>query len=130
MPDSIEEKRQMEKECITSQKDMIKELLDAVVSNKLLAIKLDELDKKVDRNDTKHTQEIQKLKDALIEFNEGFSTKLDDFMEEIRPYVEQASRFKKFINKWSPITAILLLVYILISDKAEVLFKLAIKLAG
>jgi hypothetical protein len=109
---------------------MIKELLDAVVSNKLLAIKLDELDKKVDRNDTKHTQEIQKLKDALIEFNEGFSTKLDDFMEEIRPYVEQASRFKKFINKWSPITAILLLVYILISDKAEVLFKLAIKLAG
>ena len=137
MQDLTDDKRKKTLECVDNQKDLVREILDAVVSNKLLSMKLDELDRKVDRNDRKHTDAIDSLQRSLRAQNDevmncvsGLKTDLKSFREEVKPYIESAGKVKALSNKWCPILVVILLVYITFSEKAEKLISLLLKVAS
>lgn len=137
MQDLTDDKRQKTLECVENQKDFIKEVLDAVVSNKILSMKLDELDRKVDRNDRKHTDAIEKLQSSLRTHNEalmasveGLKVDFQSFRTEVKPYIEGAGKVKSFSNKWSPIIAAVLITYIFLAEKAEKLISILLKVTA
>ncbi len=153
MPDNREEIKAGIEQCTSSQE----RLVAAMISNKWLENRINEISNLVHKNDEKHTRayaNLQKLiadndkkhTDAIeflrVESNghykslsvqiETVNNSVERLTKTLKPYLDKANRVKGIIYKWSPLVALLSIVgwaiTIVAADKIGMFFDIAIKL--
>lgn len=120
-------------DCTSAQVRAVKELVNALTTSKILesqvftiAHDLKALAQKVDDNDKKHEASSKVLNEALLQSNAQTNKSLallTATIAPIIPLVEKAGKVQSFSNKWSPILCVLLILSILATSKAEMIFQ-------
>jgi uncharacterized membrane protein YcgQ (UPF0703/DUF1980 family) len=153
MPDNQEENKAGIAECTSSQE----KLVSALLSNKFLEARIQEISTLVHKNDEKHTQAYVSLQKLISDNDKKHTESIESLRVEsnghyralsvqintvnnsvvmltktLKPYLDRASRVKGFVYKWSPLIAFLSIIgwaiTIVAADKIGLFFDIAIKL--
>jgi len=152
MQDPQDENKEGPLTCTSSQE----KLVAALLSNKWLESRIQEISTLVHKNDEKHTQAYASLQKLISDNDKKHTESIESLRSEsnghyralsnqintvndsvalltaaLNPYLDRASRVKGFIHKWSPAVAVFAIlgwaITIVAADKITLFLKIAAK---